>query len=153
MKKLLALKKYVVVTLALISAIVINMVAIYPVLADYQFDKELKDNCAVFKNKNPGQELDIQNIDVETGLITINQPENGSDKIIKLSYKHEGGDIGCSNEAKKLFKQLKEFDESERKDMCSDIKRTLDGDGQLIAKNGELPSVDGMKAYVEKNCK
>lgn len=153
MKKIFTLHNYILIPLAFITAVVLNFTVIYPTLADYELDKELKANCAVFKNKHPGQELDIQYIDVETGVITINQPEDGVDKLVKLSYKHKDGDTGCSSEAKKLFKQLKEFDEKERADMCVDVTQTLAGKREIIAKNGHMPNIDGMKAYAEKNCK
>ena len=146
-------KKYILVPLAVVTALILNFTVIYPTLADYQFDKELKANCAVFKNQNPEQELDVQHIDVETGLITINQPENGADKLVKLSYKHKEGDEGCSAEAKKLFTGLREIDEKERADMCVDLTETLTGKRDMKTKNGQPPSVEGMKEYVEKNCK
>jgi hypothetical protein len=153
MKKAFSMKKIIIVMSALITALILNLTIIFPTLADYQFDQELKSNCAEFKNKNPGQELDILSIDVETGLITINQPENGVDKLVRLSYKEKDGDVGCSDESKKLFKQLKEFDEKERMDMCVDITETLAGKREMKAKNGQMPNIEGMKSYVEKNCK
>lgn len=152
MKNILTVKNYVLVPGAFMTALVLNFTVVYPTLADYQFDKELKANCAEFKNKNPEQELDILYIDTETGVITINQPENGVDKLVKLSYKHKDGDIGCSNEAKKLFKKLKEYDEKERADMCTDLMETLAGTREMRARNGQLPNVEAMKEYVVKNC-
>ena len=52
-----------------------------------------------------------------------------------------------------LFKKLKEFDEKERADMCIDLTETLTGKREMKPRNGEMPNVEAMKEYVEKNCK
>lgn len=78
-------------------------------------------------------------------------------EVRHFPFDPESDFAGCSEsvktELRELARVVKEHGEKERVDMCIDLTETLAGKREMRAKNGEMPNVESMKEYVEKNCK
>ena len=152
MKKLSHYTYLVALPSAIITAFVLSYFVVNPAIAEYQLDKEVKQNCRELKKSSPDAELDIRSIEPDTGLVAINQPVEGRDNIKLFSFKSSDNFEGCNDLAKKELAKINSFIAKQDADTCADFRAVVEGRKPVHEKDGRKGDINAAKRYVEKHC-
>lgn len=148
-KHLLNLKNIVPVA-SLVSAVLLSLFVVSPVIADVQLSMDTHKNCvnAVFPD-NVEHEIVV---DYDAGVVFVEYIDNGIKKETKLSLRNDSKFDECTNGAKELITLAKNNAEKMNSDTCTELNEIVSGVRPVPVLDGKKMNVPAAKRYISDYC-